>query len=308
MSGQEIEIAEVEPALTRLWAEIVRQGGEGAAPALMRANTLNLIVAGCGSEGEGLFEVLSRITRRHPCRALVITTDESRAAARASVNMLCHPGGRGQPQICSESVVLSAPSSQLHEIFGSIAGLLPAGVPTFVWWRARLPESGTEQERFNHLARLGDRFLFDSALCAGADIQRIAAFVSEGRVRAVGDINWARLTPWRAQVARVFDPPAARELLGRLEWALIGHQGPRADAAARLMAGWLRSRLGRLRIEFAPASQASLELHAGGQVFTVPCPPLLDETQALSAELALTGRDEIFEQALARVERLTESA
>ncbi len=300
MTSGEIQIADIERELMRLWRDTVKESAAaGGGAAVMRATAMNLIVAGCGSERQGLSEVLQEVAQRHPCRAILIESDESRAEARAWVNMLCHRGGRGQPQICSENVVLSGPSSTLHEMFGSIAGLLATDVPTFVWWRARLPENAAEQDRFDHIARLASRFLFDSALCAGGQLGRIAAFVAARRVPAVGDVNWSRLMHWRAHVARIFDPPAARELLGRLESALIRHQGTQPDAGTRLMAGWLRSRLDSLQIEFVPAAAASIELRAGGQLFTVPCPALPSEAEALSAELLVLGRDEVFEQALA---------
>lgn len=260
MTSGEIQITDIERELMRLWRNAVSSSAApGGAAAVMRATTMNLIVAGCGGEREGLSEVLAEITQGHPCRTILIESTEARAEPRASVGMLCHPSGRGQPQICSESVVLSGPPSSLHEMFGSIAGLLAPDVPTFVWWRARLPETAAEQERFDHMARLANRFLFDSALCAGGQLERIAAFVAARSVPPVGDLNWARLTHWRAHVARVFDPPAARELLGRLESVFIRHIGAEPDAATRLMAGWLRSRLGPLHIEFGPATAASVD-------------------------------------------------
>jgi len=306
MPTDEIPISEIERELTRVWRGMTAEatGASGAVepdaatpPAVMRATTINLIVAGCGREG--LSEVLAETARRDPCRAIVIETDESRAEPRAWVSALCHRVGRGLPQVCSEQIILSGPSAGAHVVFGSVAGLLVADVPTFVWWRARLPESDAERDRFDHIVRLADRFLFDSARCAGEQLDGIAAFVAARRVRSVGDVNWARLMSWRSHVARLFDPPTVRELLAKTESACLFHQTPQPDAASRLMAGWLRSRLGRPRIEFRQGDAPSLELRAGGQVFITPCPVLLSESEALSEELRVLGRDEVFEQALA---------
>lgn len=300
MSADEIPIGEIEQELTRLWSDMTAEAAprpSNLAP-VMRATTINLIVAGCGQEREGLGVVLAAIARRDPCRAIVIETDESRAGPVAWVSALCHRVGRGQPQVCSEQIVLSGPSAGARVIFGSVAGLLVADVPTFVWWRARLPESDVETDRFDHLVRVADRFLFDSARCAGEQLDRLAAFAAARRVRSVGDVNWARLLPWRSHIARVFDPPAVRELLRKTESACIFHEAPRPDAAARLLAGWLRSRLGRFAIAFQQSDAPSLELRAAGQVFSVPRPALLGESEALSEELRVLDGDEVFEQAL----------
>ena len=313
-----VEIADVERELSRLWREAAQSGqasqpgpgGETRAPAVMRACALNLVVAGCGGEQEGLAEILLEVTARHPCRAILVLTEEEaapgpgadHAGPRAWVSMMCHPGGRGQPQVCSEQIVLTAPPAARHELVASVAGLLVADLPTFLWWRGPLPESAPERERFEHLADVADRLLFDSLRYDAAQLTRAAELARAYHRLPFGDLNWARLTSWRAAVAQCFDPPAVQMLLPSLEKALIFYSeqavaGP--PPATRLLGGWLRSRLQRsLPVELMAGDADLLELHAAEACFRVARPPAATDSAALSEELRLLGRDLVFEQAL----------
>lgn len=297
----EIEIADVHQEITRLWREAAADAGEKAEKAekaMTRATTLNLVVAGCGDEQEGLSQILSETTASHPCRVIVIQTDEEQGThPRAWVSMMCHSSGRGQPQVCSEQLVLAGPRESLHELVASVAGLLVADLPTFVWWRGRLPETDLERERFGHLQQVADRVLVDSARFSAGDLARVAELCREFK-GSIGDLNWARLTPWRVSVAQSFDPPAVQALLPNLEKVEV-HYAQEAEPAARLMAGWLRSRLGRrVPAELVVSKANVLELFAGGHNFVIASPDTPSESAALAEELRVLGRDQVFEEAL----------
>ncbi len=322
-----VEIADVERELSRLWREAAQSGqaasprpaGETRAPAIMRACALNLVVAGCGGEQEGLAGILLEATARHPCRAILVLTEEEaapgpgadHAGPRAWVSMMCHPGGRGQPQVCSEQIVVTAPPAARHELVASVAGLLVADLPTFLWWRGRLPESALERERFEHLADVADRLLFDSLRYDAAQLTRAVELARTYHRLPFGDLNWARLTSWRGAVAQCFDPPVAQALLAHLERARIFYYSepvaPGPPAAGRLLGGWLRSRLQRsLPIELVAGDADLLELYAAEACFRVARPPAATDSAALSEELRLLGRDLVFEQALEAATRLVD--
>ena len=326
-----VPIAELEDELDRLWreaaappalAEARQRAGhaplteaelapflDGAArqQAVMRACTLNLVVAGCGHEQQNLSQVLSEVTGRHPCRGILVLSEDGDGDAgggepRAWASMLCHRVAPGQPEVCSEQLVLAGPATALHEMVTAIAGLLVPDMPTFLWWRDRLPTTPAERERFGHLAGAVDRVLLDSHAFDAAGLHSAAQLMGAHPGLPFGDLNWARLTRWRAAVAHAFDPPAARPLLGRVASARISHSGEGGPpAAVRLMAGWLRSRLSPPpAVEFVACGAAadSLELQADGQTIRVACPALLSESQALADELRIVGRDSVFEAAL----------
>lgn len=320
MNGvREVAIAEVERELSRLWREVAQARPGEQKPAVVRTCTLNLVIAGCDGEQENLSAVLAQVTARHPARCIVASTEDASSAKDADmtvaatvaaeakphawVNITCHPGGRGQPQVCSEQLVLKAPASALHELVVSIAGLLIADLPTFLWWRGRLPKTAAEQERFEHLADAADRVVLDSVDYEASDLGRVLQLVHAYPRLVFGDLNWARLTPWRSAVAQVFDPPAVLAQLPSLKKVRIFYAGTaipaRPSAAALLLAGWLRSRLQlSLPVEFAPGDSDAIELELPRNTFRIPRPPAPDEAEALSEELRVLGRDTVFDQAL----------
>jgi len=321
---QEVAISEVERELTRLWREAAQSaqspssaaGGKRQGP-LMRACALNLVVAGCDGERPDVAQIVSQITARHPSRAILLQSDDETTPGssrpRAWVSMVCHAGARGQPQVCSELLVLAAPPAALHELVAAVAGLLVADLPTVLWWQGRPPEAGVEEERFDHLADVADRMLFDSLRWNNAQLARSSVLARAYPRLPFGDLNWARLTPWRASIALCFDTPAAQQMLAVLQKARIfssrsgaAGQGDEAaqtrataPSAALLLCGWLRSRLrASLPAEFVAGEADLVELHASGASFRVARPPDAGDAAALVEELRLLGRDPVFEQAL----------
>jgi glucose-6-phosphate dehydrogenase assembly protein OpcA len=69
------------------------------------------------------------------------------------------------------------------------------------------------------------------------------------RWTALSDLNWARLTAWRALLAGFYDIADYRPLLNQLKQVIIRYAPPATDSTliptrALLLAGWLSSRLG----------------------------------------------------------------
>ncbi len=305
MNGiREVEIADIERELTRLWREASPQAFAAGteAPGVLRACALNLVVAGCGAEQQGLAQILLEVTERYPCRAVLLSVEEGDLRPpRGWVSLVCHAGGRGQgqPQVCCEQIVLVGPASARHEMAASVSGLLAPDLPTFLWWRGRLPATAIEKERFDHLAHIADRVLLDSADYDAAQLAAVARLFGELQGRSFGDLNWARLTLWRAAVAQCFDSPANRALLPALEAVRIFHPGAAPGAALRLMGGWLRSRLRPSPpVEFVEGATEIAELRASSACFRIARPAVPGEAASLCEELRLVGRDGAFEQAL----------
>ena len=99
-----------------------------------------------------------------------------------------------------------------------------------VWWR------GGSVEALDDLAKLADRLVLDidepDAVWARADtlFERTA----------LTDLRWTRLTRWRAAVAHLFDLSQVRRGAADIRSLTIEAADP---FAARLFAGWLKSRL-----------------------------------------------------------------
>lgn len=105
-----------------------------------------------------------------------------------------------------------------------------SSLPTAAWWRAGDPRILPE------VAALVDRLVIDVE-----DPSSCWPYVPEvARLTSVSELRWARLTRWRDLIAQFFDMPEISSSPGawdRLEIVA----GDQYDA--RLLAGWLRSRL-----------------------------------------------------------------
>jgi glucose-6-phosphate dehydrogenase assembly protein OpcA len=110
----------------------------------------------------------------------------------------------------------------------AVASLRLSSLPAIAWWRAG------ETPVLTALTRLVDRVVLDLPDPAAA--WRLVPALAEDA--PVSDIRWARLTRWRDLVAQFFDMPDVRAGA----WTRLTVTG--SDAFdARLMAGWLQSRL-----------------------------------------------------------------
>lgn len=110
----------------------------------------------------------------------------------------------------------------------AVASLRLSSLPAIAWWRAG------EMSVLTALTRLVDRVVLDLPDPAAA--WRLVPALSEDA--PVSDIRWARLTRWRDLVAQFFDMPDVRTGT----WTRLTVTGS-DPFDARLMAGWLQSRL-----------------------------------------------------------------
>jgi glucose-6-phosphate dehydrogenase assembly protein OpcA len=109
--------------------------------------------------------------------------------------------------------------------------LLAPDAPVVTWWHGEPPEKIAQDP----LGVFADRRITDALRAAdpSAALQRRAEDFAPGDT----DLSWTRLTPWRAALASAFD--------GRRRHAptqACVHGGAN-EPSARLLSGWLRSRL-----------------------------------------------------------------
>ncbi len=127
--------------------------------------------------------------------------------------------------------------------------LLVPDLPVFLWWRAQI---GAEDKIFKQLSLAADRVVIDSAEFQnpGSDLLAVAQLFQRRDVEAIGisDLNWARLTPWRASLANFYDVEDYRAELDGISEVWINSVADTANTStlssqAVLIAGWLASRL-----------------------------------------------------------------
>jgi glucose-6-phosphate dehydrogenase assembly protein OpcA len=244
-----IDVGAIERELTSLW----QQASEDDDGGIMRASTLNLLVfVTSQTEAALLDETLTDVTSTHPSRAILIVADGSSqdSSLVAQVTSRCTLPTATSKQVCCEQVTISAAGSQVAEVPSAVAPLLVSDLPVYLWWCA-VPRI-TDKVTFRRLADLSDRVIIDSADFNDphGDVASMATVLrNTPRWTAISDLNWARLTAWRALLSGFYDINEYRPLLKTANHITIEYSPSPADTDALsprslLLGGWLASRLG----------------------------------------------------------------
>lgn len=243
-----VDATKLEKELSKLWAD-ASAPKEGQAGGVVRACVLNLVVYANQEEREEVDKLLEAVTKRNPCRAIVLIADreasESKLAATASTR--CQLSPRGVNQICGEQITIEAGGAVVERAATAVSPLLVPDVPVFLWWKD-IPHH--EDKLFNDLSAMADRVVIDSASFdhPHEDLLRLAKILKSGRLR-LSDLNWGRLTSWRSLVASFWDVADYRESLAEIESVRIEYDPPDSShdeiAPKALVAlGWIASCLG----------------------------------------------------------------
>lgn len=244
-----VDVARLERELTSMWRGATGGGEESG---VMRACVLNLIVYAPVGEGrEAIDALLDEVYESNPSRSLVLFADRAAADERldAYVSTRCSLSSKGSRQICGEQITIEAAGGAVERAASAVAPLLVPDVPVFLWWKD-IPHY--EDKLFARLVEISDRVVIDSAFFdhPREDLSRLARVIGENPEHmAVSDLNWGRLTPWRALVAGFWDVRENLPALRALDRVLIrfaptGGADAQTPPAALLLAGWLASRLG----------------------------------------------------------------
>ena len=231
-------------------------------------------------------DTLEGLAERHPSRVILLVPDpdakEDRLDADLYERCFVRPGV--ERQVCSEVVILRLLGTKAVAPATIVAPLLIADLPVFVRWRGR-PPFGTDT--FDQLVVLAERLVVDSAEWPDVpDAYRLRVDVFEHA--ATSDIAWARTLGWRRRLAALWPEIATIETLGVT--------GPTAEA--HLLAGWLRSRLGRgVGLEHEPAGELEL-IAVDGDELEPPRDPPASGSDLLSDELDRFTRDRVYEAAV----------
>jgi glucose-6-phosphate dehydrogenase assembly protein OpcA len=244
-----INVGAIERELTSLW----QQASEDEDGGILRASTLNLLVfVTSQTDATRLDETLDDVTAAHPSRAILIVADESSQppSLAAEVNSRRRLPTAESKQACCEQVTINATGSHVTEVPSAVAPLLVSDLPVYLWWRA-VPRRA-DNVTFRRLADLSDRVIIDSKAFTDphGDVASMAAVLRDTpRWTAISDLNWARLTAWRALLSGFYDINEYRPLLVAVDHIAIEYSPLAADPEALspralLLGGWLASRLG----------------------------------------------------------------
>lgn len=327
-----VEPPAIERALEELWISLPRSGGAPNAGMTMRAVVANLMAIGSSDrEIAGAAAVAGNVIGRNPCRVILIRSepDIDPPELVAEVAIICQESETCQRCVCCDQIKLAARGIMADNLPSLTASLLTPDLPVVVWW----PKPPFDRKDFMLFAKQANRVVVDSAGYSGEDLRALAGFVEQaGRSGvAVSDLNWGRLTPYRQLFAQFFDSMECRCHLAAIgEVRIEAH-----ESTGRLLAGWLKAQIDksgellpgeRLRLVTAGpegvAFQSLVMTCSGGEntfaitrkddctlearinfgaqtrsrVVKAACQ---GEDALLADEITLSGRDTVFESAIA---------
>jgi hypothetical protein len=205
--GHDVVFAEIEVTLAR----IVRDGRSKSGPT--RALTATLIVVGKQERLVAAAEALDQLGETGGVRSILISEgDYAAPVARVTETAIA---------------ILGLAPRYLNN---AVAALRLGSLPAVVWWR------GGSADALGDLANLADRLVLDTV---DPDVVWARADTLFERT-ALTDLRWTCLTRWRAAIAHLFDLHHVRRGAASVRTLTIEATDP---FAARLFAGWLKSRL-----------------------------------------------------------------
>jgi glucose-6-phosphate dehydrogenase assembly protein OpcA len=265
--GIPVELRSVEAELAKLWGPAALEigGPEPESPHVTRVVLANLVLECLEGDVEALAPVLATVMERFPCRAIVLcgSTDPERKVT-AEISALCHLPAPGQPQVCSERILLRAGPNAVDLLPGAVRSLLEADLPHVLWWTS---DPRKRESVFHDLAGICSRLVLD----LGDPFAEVGA-LRLGLDPALGtsshDSVWFGLLRWRELVAQIFDCPGQLEKLVQIDSVLVEAVAPDPTQPTRLaiwLGAWLAGQLGwkpQGRAELLPADDSSFALSA----------------------------------------------
>ena len=227
------------------------EGSEAAqhAAAEARASVLNLItVVGNEPELGKVTQVLDRLSVTNPSRTLILLAQHRREADKLEASVSAQERTESGHRVTTERVILHAHGEPARHLASLATPLLIPDLPVILWWPGR-PEF--DNPLFDDLCELSDRLVVDTDEgFDDADLTRLLEVARRKKARAgIGDLNWARLIAWRHVAAQFFDMPGMLARLAHIHGVSIFHGSDGSTAQARLLGGWMRSRMATVGID-----------------------------------------------------------
>jgi hypothetical protein len=283
-TGEDVRIADVDTALAQLRARASLESPS------MRTSVMTHLAWVPEEWLDQARDALAGMAERHPSRTVLLTPDPGNAMNRvdATVSLECYQAAGAERNVCSEVIELRLLGARAKAPASVVLPLLISDLPVFLRWRG-LPRWGSPE--LEQLVGVIDRLVVDST--EWDDLPSAYARLAElfDRV-AVSDIAWSRTSRWRHLLATLWPE------IGDVR-ALRVHG---TAAQALLLAGWLRSRLGRDDIELEHVDAERLEgIDLDGKPTGFPPGDPPEPSDVLSEELETFTRDAVYEAAVRAV-------
>ena len=230
---------------------------------------------------------LAGMAERHPSRTIILEPkpDSGKNRIDATVTLESYTVPGSERSICSEIVSLELQGTRAKAPASIVEPLLISDLPVFIRWRGEPPWGSPELDQ---LVRVVDRFIVDSTEWDDLPYpyRRLVEIFER---TAVSDIAWSRTARWRMLLASLWP--------GIADVSSIKVHGTQAQAY--LLAGWLRSRLGRDDIALDIDERDHLEgIDVDGEPAPFPPGDPPSPSDVLSDELDRYTRDPVYEAAV----------
>jgi glucose-6-phosphate dehydrogenase assembly protein OpcA len=276
-SGEDVGVGDVVTALCGLRDESAH---ETEGPDMRTSVMTHLAWVPTEWEAAAL-DTLAGLEERHPSRGILLFPEpEAEDGIDARITVLAYPLREQRRHIAAEVIELRLRGRSCDAPASIVNPLLVPALPVFLRWRGR-PQFG--RQNVEQLVEVCDRLIVDSR--EWPDVPKGYAALPFDRT-ACSDIAWRRTEPWRRCLALLWP--------GIAELRRIRIEGPVAEAS--LLAGWLRSRLGRdFELEHEDADELRV-VDVDGAACPVP-KERPTSSDLLSAELDEFSRDRVYEAA-----------
>ena len=187
------------------------------------------------------------IGMQHPAQAIVI---REQAPLRAgNLDAVITTDVRRPETACAvecELITLRVRGPAADHLAALLDPLLVSGVPTYLWWLGT-PPFGTRE--LLEALRICDGLVVDSASFDSpfTAFGRMSGMLKVAHQRlGMGDLQWARLRPWRESIAQFFTPRERRAFLAGISEVGVDYAGEGRGnrIVASLLTGWMASALG----------------------------------------------------------------
>lgn len=263
-----VDVGGIERELAALWRDASKRSRHH--DQVTRACSWNLVVH-CGDDATyaAARPIVDQAVRYVPSRTLMLKPRPNAPApdgkeVEAWVSAACQvASGGGGKLLCTEEITIESrgPEGVAH-LPGLVRALTVPDVPTALYWAGAPP---TSSSALRILLAGVDRLVFDTqALPEGVEggLTKVAHVGGMLDGLALADLAWLRTASMRSVIASLFDAPVGPAPLDRLKRVRV-QTTPRGVPAAKLLIGWLASRLGWGTPERAERGQLGWQLKAG---------------------------------------------
>jgi glucose-6-phosphate dehydrogenase assembly protein OpcA len=247
-SGEKVSMNEVLAALSNIRKKFaLAEVAETELPHPRNCIMTLLAVASTDAEEHRAQRTVRAIGNHHPAQVIVVRDQPELPSGRIDATIATDTlrPQQGCAMQC-ETVTLRVRGAAGEHLSGLVDPLLQSGVPNYLWW-VGTPTFGKRE--MDDVLKICDALFVDSSRFEAPykSFLALSKLVAHShKSLGVGDLQWARLEPWRECVAQFFAPADRLPFLKGISEIGVDYSGEGRGnrVAAALLIGWMASALG----------------------------------------------------------------